>query len=87
MTSNERSAIHRRLVLAIATLALGVGLISLTATPALACSCEPFVLTAGSSEPSDSGFPLLGWLSLVAVLGLGLMPVALWVRFRQRDDS
>lgn len=38
---------------------------------------------AGTSAPADSGFPLIGWLSFVAVIGLGAMPVALWLRLRQ----
>jgi hypothetical protein len=31
-----------------------------------------------------SGFPLVGWLSFVAVAGLGLIPMLLWFRLRQR---
>jgi hypothetical protein len=49
----------------------------------------PITLTAGHAPLSMSdgaddsdGFPLIGWLSYVAVAGLGLMPVALWLRFR-----
>jgi len=42
---------------------------------------------AGTSDPASSGFPLLGWLSFVAVAGLGAMPVALWLRLRGRLDQ
>ena len=39
---------------------------------------------AGTSAPADPGFPLLGWLSFVAVAGLGAVPVGLWARLRKR---
>ena len=43
---------------------------------------------AGVTETdSGSGFPLVGWLSFVAVAGLGAIPVALWVRQRGRLDG
>jgi hypothetical protein len=42
---------------------------------------------AGTSEVDDSGFPLLGWLSFVAVAGLGAMPILLWLRFRSGNAN
>jgi hypothetical protein len=53
-------------------LRLGLGLVPPTA--ALALAGVPVAVTA------DAGFPLLGWLSFVAVAGLGGMAVALWMR-------
>jgi hypothetical protein len=46
-------------------------MIAVTASPAAAATTE-----------ESAGFPLLGWLSFLAVAALGLMPIALWMRFR-----
>jgi hypothetical protein len=42
---------------------------------------------AGQSAPVDSGFPTLGWLGFGAVAGLGLLPIALWLRMSGRFDG
>ena len=47
------------------------GMIALTASPA-----------AAATTAESAGFPLIGWLSFIAVAGLGLMPILLWMRFR-----
>ena len=41
----------------------------------------------GSSAPIDSGFPVLGWVTVIAVVGLGLVPIARWVRMRPRSAT
>jgi hypothetical protein len=53
----------------------------------------PLVLAASGTAPmaggmvEPSGFPLLGWLSFGAVALLGLLPIALWVRFSRGTRS
>lgn len=89
---------------------IGFGLVTVTASPAAACSCAAptgdeapagaDVVTGayaldlpdgysplGAATGESTEFPLLGWLSFVAVAGLGLMPIALWMRLRSRLDQ
>ena len=71
--SETGSSSHRRsLIVTALAVVLSLGLVPLIAAPAQAVA--PLETTA------DSGFPLLGWLSFVAVAGLGGMAVALWMR-------
>lgn len=55
-----------------------------------ALDAAPLKLTGGhapvamDSDSDGDGFPVLGWLSLLAVTALGLLPVALWMRFRSQ---
>lgn len=41
----------------------------------------------GTDEIAADGFPLLGWLSLAAVVVLGLLPVGLWLRYSRTSRT
>ena len=65
-------------------------LVLLIISTVLLASSQEAVLagaTFGYDDPASDGFPLLGWLSFGAVALLGLMPVGLWLRFRQGSRS
>ena len=42
---------------------------------------------AADGSPQDGGFPLLGWLSFLAVAGLGAMAGGLWFKLRSKLDQ
>jgi hypothetical protein len=70
------------------TASLCDGTRSVEAEPvALASSGYAPVAAFGEPDDDDAGFPLLGWLSYVAVAGLGAMPIVLWIRFQRQSRA
>jgi len=68
----------------VADLCNGTRTLGVVGSAPIKIAAPGYAPVAGTSAPAEPGFPLLGWLSFVAVAGLGAVPMGLWARLRKR---